>query len=73
MPFKVTLRHLFIESGISRYKVTKEMKLSHNTTDRYFKADTVEVFSIEKVVPRIAAYFGKDWKDLVEYVDEDEE
>jgi hypothetical protein len=49
------------------------MKLSHNTTDRYFKADTVEVFSIEKVVPRIAAYFGKDWKLLVEYVDEDEE
>ena len=73
MKFRVKLQPLHKASGRSAYRVAKDLGISKSTVGRYIEHEIVEVAKIETNVVRMAEYYGADWKDVVEIIEEDEE
>lgn len=75
MLFRVSLQHLHRASGVTRYRIAKDLGLSHNTVSRYVSPEHLYIERIERIVPQLAAYFGRDWRDhdIVDWVEVDDE
>lgn len=73
MKFLVKIQPLHEKSGLSAYRVAKDLGISKSTVGRYIEHEVVEVAKIETNVVRMAEYYGADWKDVVEVIDEEDE
>lgn len=73
MKFIVKLQPLHIASGLSAYRVAKDLGISKSTVGRYIEQESVEVAKIETNVVRMAEYYGAHWKDVVEVIEEEDE
>lgn len=72
--FKIRLLAIHKAKRVSVYRVCKDTGLVQNTVRRYLATDEVIVGRLDGSVVQLAKYYGKDWRDIVEVVQvEDEE
>ena len=71
--FKINLQKPHANSGVTPYRVAKDLGISKSTVHRYVDADQVILSKVESVVVEMANYYGVNWIDVVEVVSDDEE
>lgn len=69
--FRIRFRDLHEKSGLTAYAVAKETGLIENTVRKYVTKEVVSE-RIYNYVVTLAEYYGADWKDVVEVIDDEE-
>jgi len=74
MQFKVKLKPVHEKSGLSKYRVQKDLNLSYNTISRYVDEPEVVVGFISPEVVGMCTYYGVDWRDpaIIELIENEE-
>lgn len=74
--FKVKLKELHDQTGLSAYAVAKQTGLAQNTVLKYIEDDGVIVDYIPTTVLKLAEFYGYSWdkiQEVVEVIQTDEE
>lgn len=71
MKFAIRMQDIHNKSGKSKYRVVKDTGLTAHTINRYVESDIYEVKLLPRAFFVLAKYYGVDWKELVEVVDEE--
>lgn len=69
MPYIVKMKAVHEESGLSSYRVAKDLGIQIHTVLNYTKNDEVEVAHVSDAVAMMADYYGYKWHELVEWID----
>lgn len=74
MKFVIKLGPVHEKSGLTRYRVAKDLNLSHNTVAKYVDEPEIVVDYITPMVIGMCDYYGVDWRDpaIIEVLEEDE-
>ena len=68
----IKLKEAHQAKGESVYQVAKNLNMSYNTVRKYVKEDII-VELMPPDVLRLAAYYGRDWHDVVWVIEVPEE
>lgn len=63
MKFVVRLREAHLASGLSKYRVARDNKVSDNTISKYVDEDFVSFGQLPTQVIKLCEYYGVDWRD----------
>jgi hypothetical protein len=70
--FRIRLHDLHEKSGLTAYAVAKETGLIENTVRKYVTEEVVSE-RIYNYVVTLAEFYGVDWLDVVDVIEETEE
>lgn len=72
--FRVRLKKVHDESGLSPYAIAKELGMSKNTVRRYVEVDEVVTEKFEGTLLALILYYGVDWRDpeIVDVIEDPE-
>lgn len=75
MKFVIKLGPVHERSGLTRYRVAKDLNLSHNTVAKYVDEPQIVVDYITPMVTALCDYYGVDWRDpaIIELIEDEEE
>ncbi len=74
MKFRVRLKAVHEQTGLTHYAVAKRANVAINTVVRYTSADEMVLDRVETSLVRLLAAYGLDWRDssVVEVVEDDD-
>lgn len=74
LKFRVSLKQVHEQTGLTHYAVAKRANVAINTVVRYTEKDVIELDRIESSLVRLLDAYGLDWRNpaVVEIVDCDE-
>ena len=72
--WKIRLKSVHDESGLTAYRVAKDTGMNVNTVYRYVNNEVVAQDILPAHVITLVKYYGRDWHDanIIEFSDEDE-
>ena len=70
--FRIRLHDLHEKSGLTAYAVAKETGLIQTTVRKYVTEDVISE-RIHNYVVTLAEFYGVDWRDVVEVIEESED
>lgn len=77
LKFRIRLKSIHEQRGVTYYRVAKESGVSHNTVQKYAEVEYVDSDILPTAVVALARYYGVPWSspplvEVIEVNDEDE-